>query len=362
MRLIGSDQSCLTATSAKVFIAARIVGTEQKADFHNTLKPLKRWFRFFHYDARQVLPILGAHMSIVGGHHKAVERAAEAGCDCVQIFTAAPQKWPVSAPKADGKSGGLATKNNNQWRAKPIGDDDALCFRESVVEHDIQATLSHTSYLINIGSPDPELRQKSIDALVVELERATQLAVPYVVLHPGSYTKSTEAMGLKRIIGGINKAYQRIPETGSQILLETTAGQGTNLGWQFEQLQKIIEGIKEPERIGVCVDTCHIFAAGYALGTTEEYQQTIAHFDDTVGIHLIKAFHLNDSKMPFGSRKDRHDNIGDGEMGIEPFRHLLNDDRFREIPMYLETPKEDHPKTGEAGDIHNLRVLRELVS
>jgi len=285
------------------------------------------------------MTILGAHMSIAGGYHKAIIAGRERDCDCVQIFT----------------------KNNNQWRAKPILDDDALCFRESVVENEIRATLSHTSYLINIGSPDPELRQKSIDALVVELERATQLAVPYVVLHPGSYTKSTEAMGLRRIIGGINKAYQRTLKTGSNILLETTAGQGTNLGWRFEQLQKIIAGVKEPERIGVCVDTCHIFAAGYALATAEEYQKTISEFDEIVGLDFIKAFHLNDSKMPFGSRKDRHDNIGDGEMGIEPFRHLVNDSRFREIPMYLETPKEDHPETSEPGDVYNLRVLRELI-
>ena len=283
------------------------------------------------------MPKLGAHMSISGGYFKAVEAAAAAGCDCVQLFT----------------------KNNNQWRAKAITDDEAAKFRDTLQELGITDPISHDSYLINLGSPKDELWEKSIDAIEVELQRAEQLGIPYVVAHPGSFTTSSEEEGLTRIAAGIDEAHRRTEGIGSQILLETTAGQGSNLGWKFEQLQSIIDQCAEPERLGVCFDTCHVFAAGYPMDTAEEYADTMRQLDEAVGLDRVKAFHLNDSLRPFGSRKDRHAAIGKGEIGIEPFRHLMNDPRFVDTPMYLETPKGE--EDGEDLDVINLRTLRELI-
>ena len=277
-------------------------------------------------------------MSIAGGYFKAVEAAHEAGCDCVQLFT----------------------KNNNQWRAKPITDADVEKFRSSLKQHGIKHTISHDSYLINLGSPDNELWKKSIDAFVIELQRAEQLGIPYVVAHPGAFTTSTEAKGLKRIAKGLDEAHKQTKGSAAMCLLETTAGQGSNLGWKFEHLAEIMELTKDPDRLGVCFDTCHVFAAGYAMDTEKNYKATMKSLNQTVGVKQVKAFHLNDSLKPFGSRKDRHAAIGKGEMGLEPFRHLLNDRRFRKIPMYLETPKEDDK--GRNMDVVNLRTLRKLIA
>lgn len=283
------------------------------------------------------MAILGAHMSIAGGYYKAVEAADAAGCNCVQIFT----------------------KNNNQWRAKPITDDDVAKFRTALDEHGIKHTISHDSYLINLGSPDDELWKKSIDAFVIELQRAEQLGIPYVVAHPGAFTTSTEEKGLKRIARGLDEAHKQTKGCQAQCLLETTAGQGSNLGWKFEHLAEIIELTKDPDRLGVCFDTCHVFAAGYAMDTEKNYKATMRNLNKTVGVQQVKAFHLNDSLKPFGSRKDRHAAIGKGEMGLEPFRLLLNDRRFRKVPMYLETPKEN--ERGRNMDVVNLRTLRKLI-
>ena len=236
-------------------------------------------------------------MSIAGGYYKAVIAANNAGCDCVQVFT----------------------KNNNQWRAKPITDDDATRFVEAMKEHSIADPLSHASYLINLASPKEELRTKSIDALIVELERAHQLEIPHVVFHPGSFTTSSEPEGLDAIVDSLNTILQRTDKLASIPLLENTAGQGSNLGWKFEHLAYIIDSVSESERLGVCIDTCHTFAAGHPLGSTQEYASTLQAMDETFGIEKIKAFHLNDSKKEFGSRKDRHEHIGEGEMGIEAF-------------------------------------------
>lgn len=277
-------------------------------------------------------------MSIAGGYFKAVEAAQEAGCDCVQLFT----------------------KNNNQWRAKPITDDDVAKFHASLKQHGIKHTISHDSYLINLGSPDNELWKKSIDAFVIELQRAEQLGIPYVVAHPGAFTTSTEAKGLKRIAKGLDEAHKQSKGSTAKCLLETTAGQGSNLGWKFEHLAEIMELTKNPDRLGVCFDTCHVFAAGYAMDTEKNYKATMKNLNQTVGVKQVKAFHLNDSLKPFGSRKDRHAAIGKGEMGLEPFRFLLNDRRFRKIPMYLETPKEDDK--GRNMDVVNLRTLRKLIA
>lgn len=283
------------------------------------------------------MPILGAHMSIAGGYYKAARLARASHCECVQLFT----------------------KNNNQWRAKPITDEDVRLFQNALKEEGIAHPLSHSSYLINLGSPDEAMWRKSVDGFVVELDRAEQLGIPYVVLHPGSYTTSSEPDGIKNIVRALDEVHDRT-SGASQCLLETTAGQGTNLGWQFEHLADIIGGVAAPDRLNICVDTCHIFAAGYSLANETDYEATLEEFDNIVGLERIKAFHLNDSKKEFGSRKDRHENIGEGEMGIEPFRLLMNDARFAEIPMYLETPKKDDD--GNDLDAVNLERLRSLVT
>lgn len=310
------------------------------------------------------MAILGVHMSISGGFHKAVERASAAGCDCVQIFTAAPSQWAVKAVDPAGstasQSGGGCTKNNNQWVGKELTDADCVAFRSALDELEITHPISHNSYLINLGSPKEELWEKSIAAMVVELQRAGSLGVPYVVAHPGSFTTSSEEEGLTRIAKGLDEVHAQTEGVGAQILLETTAGQGSNLGWRFEQIGSILERTTESDRLGVCFDTCHVFAAGYAMETADEYADTIEQLDRAFGYRRVKAFHLNDSLKPFGSRKDRHAAIGRGEMGLEPFRHLLNDDRFKAVPMYLETPKGE--EDGEDLDVINLRTLRSLIA
>ncbi|TWT89990.1 Endonuclease 4 [Pseudobythopirellula maris] len=283
------------------------------------------------------MAILGAHMSIAGGYYKAVEAAHRAGCDCVQLFT----------------------KNNNQWKGKELSDDDAERFKAALKERGIAHPISHDSYLINLGSPNDELWKKSIDALVIELQRAEKLGIPYVVAHPGAFTTSSEEAGLKRIAKGLDEVHKQTKKIDAQVLLETTAGQGSNLGWKFEHLGEIIDKTKDPDRLGVCFDTCHVFAGGYAMDTPKAYKATMKQLDAAVGLDKVRAFHLNDSLKPLGSRVDRHAAIGRGEMGLEPFRNLLNDRRFKKTPMYMETPKGE--EDGEDLDVINLRTLRGLI-
>ena len=283
------------------------------------------------------MAILGAHMSIAGGYYKSVQAAQRAGCDCVQLFT----------------------KNNNQWRAKPIGDDDVDRFQQALRDCDIKHPIAHDSYLINLASPDKALWKKSVDALIEELRRADRLGIPYVVAHPGAFTTSSETAGLKQIVRALDEMHRQTKGIVARCLLETTAGQGSNLGWRFEHLATMLAGAKDPERLGVCFDTCHVFAAGYAMGTEKEYRATMRLFGKTVGFAQVKAFHLNDSKAEFGSRVDRHDHIGRGKMGLAPFRFLVNDRRFRAVPMYLETPKGE--EDGVDLDVINLKRLRRLV-
>lgn len=284
------------------------------------------------------MAILGAHMSMAGGYSKAVEAAHRAGCDCVQLFT----------------------KSNNQWRAKPISDEQVAQFQAALSDLGIKHPISHDSYLINLASPDDALWKKSVDAFVIELQRAEQLGIPYVVAHPGAYTTSSESQGLERIAGALDEVHKQTKGIAAQCLLETTAGQGSNLGWKFEHLATVLDGVRDPDRLGICFDTCHVFAAGYAMDTEEAYRATMCAIDKTVGVEQIHAFHLNDSLKPLGSRVDRHAHIGRGEMGVNPFRFLLGDQRFRKIPMYLETPKGE--ENGTDLDVINLRVLRKLIS
>jgi deoxyribonuclease-4 len=276
-------------------------------------------------------------MSIAGGYYKAVELAKKVGCDTVQLFT----------------------KNNNQWRAKPLSKDDVTRFKQALDETGITAPVAHDAYLINLASPDAALWKRSVDAFVVELERAEALGIWGVVTHPGSHLDRSEQAGIARVVEALDEVHRQTRSFRVRTLLETTAGQGTNLGWRFEQLAAMIDQSADPERIGVCVDTCHVFAAGYPLEGRKQYLATVRELDKIIGLSKVEAFHLNDSKRELGSRVDRHEHIGRGRLGLEPFRHLLNDRRFRRTPMYLETAK--GTENGEDLDARNLRVLRGLI-
>lgn len=283
------------------------------------------------------MPLFGSHLSIAGGYFKAVDAAAELGLQSVQLFT----------------------KNNNQWSGKPLTDDDIRRFREAILRTGIQKPCAHDSYLINLASPDDVLWEKSVNALVDELQRAESLGLDGVVMHPGSFVSSSEELGQQRIVQGLDEAHHRTAGFRCQYWLETTAGQGSNLGYRFEQLSFVLDAVCEPERLGVCVDSCHIFAAGYPLQSKSDYAATMDEFDRTIGIDRIRAWHLNDSKKPLGSRVDRHEHIGEGYLGLEPFRHIVNDARFASIPMYLETEKGE--RDGVNLDAMNLATLQSLI-
>jgi deoxyribonuclease-4 len=283
------------------------------------------------------MAILGAHQSIAGGYYKAVELAHALKCDCVQLFT----------------------KNNNQWRAKELTDDDVSRFQAALAEFGVTHPLAHDSYLINLASPDRALWKKSVDSFVMEMLRADRLGIPYLVTHPGAYTTSSEQAGIAAVVRALDEVHRQTRGITTKCLLETTAGQGSCIGSRFEQLADIIDRVQDPDRLGVCVDTCHIFAAGYPIGTEKEYKATIRELDKTVGLKLVRAIHVNDSLKPLGSRVDRHAHIGRGLIGKEAFRLLLNDRRFRKVPMYLETPKGE--EKGKNLDAINLRTLRRLI-
>ena len=280
-------------------------------------------------------PLLGAHMSIAGGLTRAVERGCAVGCEAIQIFT----------------------KNSNQWRAKPLTDGEAQEFRKELAKEKIQFAFAHDSYLINLASPSEDLLGRSREAFLDEMERAEKLGLRFVVLHPGAHLGTGEAAGIERISRSFDWIFERTPGYRVKVLIETTAGQGTNLGHRFEQIRDMMDGVRENDRLGVCVDTCHLLAAGYDLRTKAGYEKTFDDFDRIVGLKRILAFHLNDSKKPLGSRVDRHEHIGKGFLGLEPFRLLLNDSRFKGVPMVLETPK----GKDDTWDRENLRLLRSLL-
>jgi deoxyribonuclease IV len=279
----------------------------------------------------------GAHMSIAGGYDRAVWAAHAARCETVQLFT----------------------KNNNQWKAPLLADEHVAAFRAALAETRIVDPVAHTSYLINLASPDDALWSKSIDSMVVEVERCGRLGILDLVVHPGAHMGQGERAGVVRVARALDAVCRRTSGLEVTIDLETTAGQGTNLGYRFEHLRDILRRARRPERLGVCADTCHIFAAGYSLETAEQYDEMIGQLDRLVGLKRLRVWHVNDSCRECGSRVDRHAAIGAGRMGLEPFRHLVNDARFRDVPLILETPKgiED----GEDLDVRNLRVLRGLV-
>jgi deoxyribonuclease-4 len=278
---------------------------------------------------------LGAHESIAGGLYKAFDRAWSVGCEAVQIFV----------------------KPNRAWAVKPLTEEDVARFKEKANETSIQLVVGHASYLLNLATPDEALWTKSRDTLIIELERCEVLGVPYLVLHPGSHVGTGEDAGLARVAQALGEVHAATPDFCVQVLLETTAGQGSGLGYSFEHLAWLMERAPEGERLGVCFDTCHVFAAGYELRTPEGYAATMEGFDRVIGLKRLKAIHLNDSKGDLGSRKDRHEHIGQGHIGLQGFRHVLNDPRLAGLPGLLETPK--------SADLHedreNLAVLRRLV-
>ncbi len=284
------------------------------------------------------MPLFGAHMSIAGGCHNAVAAAKTHGCQALQLFT----------------------KNSNQWSARDLTGDDVTAFRTALRGSGVRRTAAHDSYLINLASPDEALRRRSLEAFADELQRAERLGLDYLVTHPGAHVDSGEEAGLARVATALDEVHARCPGFKVKVLLETTAGQGSSLGHRFEHLARILSLVADPERLGVCLDTCHVFAAGYALAPEAEYRATFKEFDKLIGLRRLLAFHVNDSQKAFGSRVDRHAAIGRGEMGPEPFRLLVNDPRFRNRPMILETPKED--ADGNAMDAVNLAALRGLVA
>ena len=253
----------------------------------------------------------------------------------------------------------LFTKNNNQWHAPPLKPEQIEAFRTAVAQTGILDPVAHASYLINLASPDDLLWEKSVEALLVELQRCSMLGIADLVLHPGSHMGAGEVQGLKRVAAALDVISAQAAGLPVTIDLETTAGQGTSLGYRFGQIRTILEETAEPHRLGVCVDTCHIFAAGYSLDPRERYDETIRELEETVGLDRVRVWHLNDSERERGSRVDRHAGIGAGKMGLEPFRLLLHDLRFRSCPLILETPK--GIAEGEDLDRRNLRILRQLV-
>lgn len=279
--------------------------------------------------------LFGAHESIAGGVFNAIERGKKATCDTIQVFN----------------------KSNSQWRAKKLEPAEVEKFFEAIETTGVTVSCSHSSYLINIASPDDALREKSRNSLTEELQRCNLLKIPNLVMHPGSHVGSGEEAGLAAIIQSINLIFNELKENSVTLLLEATAGQGSNLGYKFEQLAQIIDGVEDEGRMGVCLDTCHIFAAGYPLSDPKEYKKTIKQFDDIVGLDRLKIIHMNDSKREFGSRKDRHEHIGKGHIGLEAFRNIVNDRRLKNVPMILETPKDEDL----ADDIENLAILRGLI-
>jgi deoxyribonuclease-4 len=283
------------------------------------------------------LPLFGAHMSIAGGFHQAALDARCQGCDTLQVFTKAP----------------------SQWYGRELTAEEVRLFRRTVREAKLRFPVAHDSYLINLASPDEALYRRSVEAFIAELQRAEQLGLRYLVTHPGAALDGGEDAGLRRVAAALDEVHGRCPDLRVQVLLETTAGQGTTLGHRFEHLARILSLIAAPQRVGVCLDTCHVFAAGYALSPLREYRATMRAFAQTIGLKKLRVFHVNDSVREQGSRVDRHAHIGRGMIGVEPFRLLVNDRRFRSRPMILETPKED-------GDVHdmdtvNLSLLRSLT-
>jgi deoxyribonuclease IV len=289
------------------------------------------------------MPRLGAHMSIAGGLPRAIERARAHGCRTLQIFT-------TSAA---------------QWRARPLPADEVSAFRDLAQAAGIEPVVSHASYLINVATENPLIRSRSIAALDAELQRAEALGLLGVVLHPGSRATGTEQAALALVADALRQLLAAHAGGQAMVLLEHTAGQGRSVGYTFEHLAAVVDQLGANPRVGVCLDTCHLLAAGYDLGTEQGYRATFDQFSRVVGLDRLRLFHLNDSKKPCGSRVDRHEHIGHGCLGLEPFRWLLHDPRFAHLPMVIETQKtralERQPDLIDPLDLMNLQTLRGLM-
>jgi deoxyribonuclease IV len=283
---------------------------------------------------------LGAHESIAGGLVNAFERGHQATCDAIQIFS----------------------KSNRQWKANPLTEQEIDAWRERMAKEaasdGIFPVVVHTAYLINVASPKAETWLKSYDALKVELERCEALGIPYMVLHPGSHTGAGEQAGLQNIVRALSQLYAETADFEAMICLEVMAGQGTNLGYNFEQLAWMLEHADGGERLGICLDSCHLYAAGYDVRTPEGYAETMETFDRVIGLERLKVIHLNDSVHELGSQRDRHTHIGQGTIGLEGFRHFVNDPRLDGLPGLIETDKSDDLHE----DVENLERLHDLIA
>lgn len=281
---------------------------------------------------------IGCHVSIAGGIDNSVVRAGELGCNTMQIFS----------------------KNASTWREKILKEDEVENFRENLKNSNINSVFIHTSYLINLASPSDELYLKSINAFIEEMKRADLLLDdPYLIIHPGAHTGAGEEYGIQRIIRALNIILEKSTDLNlkTMILLEDTAGTGTHLGYTFYQLKRMIEGAKDRKKIGICFDTCHAFTAGYNLSHQEGIEKTLEELEKYIGLDKLKVIHLNDSKFPLGSRKDRHMHIGKGYIGLEGFRVLVNHKYLKNLPFILETPKND-----EKDDLKNINLVKSLIS
>lgn len=281
--------------------------------------------------------MLGAHLSIAGGMYHALLRAESLGCETVQVFTANQQQWAPRPP---------AKQDVARWHA----ERRRLGFRTVV---------SHASYLVNLASPDEALRRKSVCAFVEEVRRCQALSIPLVVIHPGAHMGAGEERGLARVVRSLDETIHRTAECAVTVCLESTAGQGTALGWKLEHLREVIARVRVPERLGVCLDTAHLFAAGYDF-RGRKYDAFRRRLSATVGLRRVKAWHLNDCKKDLGSRVDRHEHIGKGTIGVDGFRGIVNDPAWSRVPKILETEKGEAPD-GRDWDAINLEALRGLI-
>jgi deoxyribonuclease-4 len=278
--------------------------------------------------------LLGAHVSISGGFNLAIERATSLGLNCMQIFV----------------------KSNRQWAARPLAQQEIVAYKQTKENSPIKTVVAHATYLVNIGAPSDAVVQKSMSCVKTELERCHQLEIPYLVLHPGAFISGTLQECLERISSNINIILEQT-DSKTMLLLENMAGQGTTVGFTFEQLAHLIKNIKRKDRVGVCLDTCHAFAAGYDFTKPMTYEAFLTYIDTLLGVEQIKVIHFNDSKKPLASKVDRHAHIGKGNIGLQAFKLLLNDPRFAHVPKILETPHEE----GEEEYVQDLAVIRELI-
>ncbi len=285
---------------------------------------------------QQIATLLGAHMSIGGGLHVAIERSCSINCTAMQIFV----------------------KNNMQWFARPLANQEIAAFLNHTQRAELKFVFAHANYLINPAATNPQFHANSLRALSEELTRADQLELPFLVLHPGAHLGAGEEAGLIKVVESIDRVLAGIPKVKTKIALETTAGQGSCLGHTFEQIAYVISHVREPERLCACLDTAHVFAAGYNVATETGTRNMFREFDRTIGLDRLAGLHLNDSKTPRGSRVDRHEHIGNGKIGLAAFRFIMNEPRFAKIPKVLETPKDKELTE----DIVNLRCLRSLVA